>query len=115
MGTINGQIGHLAVRKSRSQATVRDTNYSDEWSAALVPEAGGIDRVTLGTQASEENYSDGYGTLAAGRFLIEPKYLQDFSQRTGFRFDKSNIQIVIGTEVIQGKPGPPRVLAATSW
>ena len=57
----------------------------------------------------------GYGTLAAGRFLTDPKYMHDFVKQTGFKLDKSNIQIVIGTEVIQGKPGPPTVLAATSW
>ncbi len=57
----------------------------------------------------------GYGTLAAGRFLTDPKYIQDFARRTGFNFAKGNIQLVIGTEVIQGKPGPPTVLAATSW
>jgi hypothetical protein len=57
----------------------------------------------------------GYGTLAAGRFLTDPKYMQDFARRTGFNFEKGNIQLVIGTEVIQGKPGPPTVLAATSW
>ncbi len=57
----------------------------------------------------------GYGTLAAGRFLTDPKYIQDFAKRTGFNFEKGNIQLVIGTEVIQGKPGPPTVLAATSW
>jgi hypothetical protein len=57
----------------------------------------------------------GYGTLAAGRFLTDPQYMQDFCKRTGFRPDKGNMQIVIGTEVIQGKPGPPTVLAATSW
>jgi hypothetical protein len=57
----------------------------------------------------------GYGTLAAGRFLTDPKYIEDFARRTGFNFEKGNIQLVIGTEVIQGKPGPPTVLAATSW
>jgi hypothetical protein len=57
----------------------------------------------------------GYGTLAAGRFLTDPKYIQDFANQTGFNFEKGNIQLVIGTEVIQGKPGPPTVLAATSW
>jgi hypothetical protein len=57
----------------------------------------------------------GYGTLAAGRFLTDPQYIQEFSKRTGFKLDKNNVQIVIGTEVIQGKPGPPTVLAATSW
>ena len=57
----------------------------------------------------------GYGTLAAGRFLTDPQYMQDFCKRTDFKPDKGNMQIVIGTEVIQGKPGPPTVLAATSW
>ena len=57
----------------------------------------------------------GYGTMAAGRFLTEPQYMQAFCKRTGFKLDKNNMQIVIGTEVIQGKPGPPTVLAATSW
>jgi hypothetical protein len=57
----------------------------------------------------------GYGTLAAGRFLTDPKYIGDYAKRTGFNFEKGNIQLVIGTEVIQGKPGPPAVLAATSW
>jgi hypothetical protein len=57
----------------------------------------------------------GYGTLAAGRFLTDPQYMRDFCKRTGFKLDKTNLQIVIGTEVIQGKPGPPTVLAASSW
>ncbi len=57
----------------------------------------------------------GYGTLAAGRFLTDPQYMQAFCKRTGFKLDKNNMQIVIGTEVIQGKPGPPTVLAAISW
>jgi hypothetical protein len=53
----------------------------------------------------------GYGTMAAGRFLTDPQFMQDFCKRTGFKLDKNNMQIVIGTEVIQGKPGPPTVLA----
>jgi hypothetical protein len=57
----------------------------------------------------------GYGTIAAGRFLTDPQYMQAFCKRSGFKVDKNNLQIVIGTEVIQGKPGPPTVLAATSW
>ena len=57
----------------------------------------------------------GYGTLAAGHFLTDPVYMQDFVKRTGFKVDKGNIQIVLSTEVIGGKPGPPTVLAATSW
>jgi hypothetical protein len=57
----------------------------------------------------------GYGTLAAGRFLTDPKYIQEYIERTGFNLKKGNLQIVVGTEVIHGNPGPPTVLAATSW
>jgi hypothetical protein len=57
----------------------------------------------------------GYGTLAAGRFLTDPSYLDQLAKQAGLRLDKGDLQIVIGTEVIQGKPGPPRVLASASW
>jgi hypothetical protein len=57
----------------------------------------------------------GYGTLAAGRFLTDPKYLDELARQRGLRLDKGDMQIVIGTEVIQGRAGPPRVLAVTTW
>jgi hypothetical protein len=57
----------------------------------------------------------GYGTLAAGRFLTDASYLEEFSKRNAFPLNKDNVQIVLATEVIQGKSGPPRVVAATSW
>jgi hypothetical protein len=57
----------------------------------------------------------GYGTLAAGRFLTEPKYLEDLARQHGLKLDKGDMQIVLGTEVIQGRAGPPRVLAVTTW
>jgi hypothetical protein len=57
----------------------------------------------------------GNGTVAAGQFLTDPKYLDELVKRTGLKLDKGAIQIVIGTEVIQGKSGPPTVLAVASW
>ena len=57
----------------------------------------------------------GYGTLAAGRFLTDPQYLAELGRQAHIRLDKGDLQIVLGTEVIQGKPGPPRVLAVASW
>jgi hypothetical protein len=57
----------------------------------------------------------GYGTLAAGRFLTEPKYLDELARVRGLRLDKGDMQIVLGTEVIQGRAGPPKVLAVTTW
>jgi hypothetical protein len=57
----------------------------------------------------------GYGTLSAGRFLTDPTYFEEYSRRTGFEPGNKNMQIVLATEVIQGRSGPPRVVAATSW
>jgi hypothetical protein len=57
----------------------------------------------------------GYGTLAAGRFLTDPKYLDELARVRGLRLDKGDMQIVLGTEVIQGRAGPPRVLAVSTW
>jgi hypothetical protein len=57
----------------------------------------------------------GYGTLAAGRFLTDPKYLQEASKQAPAGWSKRDMEIVIGTEVIQGNPGPPKVLATAFW
>ena len=57
----------------------------------------------------------GYGTLAAGRFLTDPKYLDEASKQAPPGWSKRDMEIVIGTEVIQGNPGPPKVLATAFW
>jgi hypothetical protein len=57
----------------------------------------------------------GYGTLAAGEFLTDPKYLDELAKHSGLKLDKGDMQIVIGAEVIQGRPGPPKVLAVATW
>jgi hypothetical protein len=57
----------------------------------------------------------GYGTLAAGRFLTDPRYLNDLAKQAPTSWSKQDMEIVIGTEVIQGSPGPPKVLATAFW
>jgi hypothetical protein len=57
----------------------------------------------------------GYGTLAAGRFLTDPKYLEEAAKQAPPGWSKRDMEIVIGTEVIQGNPGPPKVLATAFW
>jgi hypothetical protein len=57
----------------------------------------------------------GYGTIAAGKFLTDPTYLQAMSERAPAGWQDRNMQIVIGTEVIQENSGPPRVLATAFW
>jgi hypothetical protein len=57
----------------------------------------------------------GYGTTAAGKFLTDPTYLQAMSERAPAGWQDRNMQIVIGTEVIQENSGPPRVVATAFW
>jgi hypothetical protein len=55
-----------------------------------------------------------YGTEAAGEFLTNPDEMQAVSSE--MRRDQSgqNLQIVLGTTVTDGTPGPPRVLAVVA-
>jgi hypothetical protein len=57
----------------------------------------------------------GYGTLAAGEFLSDPKYMEILNRQAPAGWQKKNLQIVLSTEVIKGSSGPPRVLASYSW
>lgn len=57
----------------------------------------------------------GYGTLAAGKFLTDEAYLRKLAESAPAGWQDRNMQIVIGTEVIQENSGPPRILATTFW
>jgi hypothetical protein len=57
----------------------------------------------------------GYGTLAAGQFVTDPKYLAAFAKQAPEGWQKKNLQIVISTEVIRGDSGPPVVQAFYAW
>jgi hypothetical protein len=57
----------------------------------------------------------GYGTLAAGEFLSDPKYMETLDRKAPAGWHKKNLQIVLSTEVIKGNSGPPHVLASYSW
>ena len=58
---------------------------------------------------------ENYGTLAAGEFVTDPEYLGAalLSAPKGWR--GRNLQIVLGTKIIEATPGPAKVLAATYW
>ena len=56
-----------------------------------------------------------WGTIAVGEFLTEPKYMDEVAKSAPPGWERMSIQIVIGTKVIQGNSGPPRVLATHFW
>jgi len=57
----------------------------------------------------------GFGTLASGEFVSDPKYLAAVSQQAPAGWQRKNIQIVISTEVIKGNSGPPKMVAFYAW
>jgi hypothetical protein len=54
------------------------------------------------------------GTVAAAEFLTTDKDLDDWFQQAKVPRNK-NIELVLSTEVLDGEPGPPHVIAYTAW
>jgi hypothetical protein len=55
-----------------------------------------------------------YGTEAAGEFLTDPELLEAIATQARASGGSQNLQIVLGTTVTDGTPGPPRVLAVSA-
>lgn len=56
-----------------------------------------------------------YGTMAAGDFLTQEKYMKMLADRAPQGWEHKNMQVVFSTEVISGNAGPPRILAVWFW
>ena len=54
------------------------------------------------------------GTAVATEFLSTNKYLEAWLSNTNVAKNK-NVEIVLSTEIVEGQPGPPKVLASYSW
>lgn len=55
------------------------------------------------------------GTEAAGEILYKPEYLDSLLAKAPKDWDKKNLEAVIETQVIEGHPGPPSILAVEAW
>ena len=55
------------------------------------------------------------GTVAAGEFVSEERYLAALASKAPRGWERKNLQVVLGTELVDGVPGPPRVLATWFW
>jgi hypothetical protein len=55
-----------------------------------------------------------YGTQAAGEFLTDPSLMREVDRQAEGNPAARNLQIVLGTTVTDGTPGPPRVLAVST-
>lgn len=57
----------------------------------------------------------GEGTEAASEVVSNPVYLDAVLQKAPKNWEKMNLEAVIETNVIEGHPGPPNVLAVETW
>ena len=55
------------------------------------------------------------GTVAAGEFVTSEHALDALAAKAPGSWKKKNLQVVLGTEILNGSAGPPRVLATYFW
>jgi hypothetical protein len=106
----------LVDRKSPNQttwATAWDLPYKklsrDYAIVARIHDATTGQPVIIAAGISEE------GTEAAGEILYNPVYLDLLLAKAPQNWDQMNMEAVIETQVIEGHPGPPAVLAVETW
>ena len=55
------------------------------------------------------------GTVAAGEFLVDEHYIDEILSQISRDWKHKNLEIVLETQVIQGRSGPPRISAVHVW
>jgi len=55
------------------------------------------------------------GTVAAGEFLVDQHRMKDALDQVASDWKRKNLEIVLETQVIQGRSGPPHVVAVHVW
>ena len=55
------------------------------------------------------------GTLAAGEFVTDPRYLEMLARRAPKHWERKNLQVVLATDIVKGNTGPPRILKTWFW
>jgi hypothetical protein len=55
------------------------------------------------------------GTIAAGEFLVDEQRMEDMLKFVPSNWKQKNMEIVLETQVIEGRSGPPRVTAVHVW
>jgi hypothetical protein len=55
------------------------------------------------------------GTLAAGEFVTDPRYLENLASIAPRNWARKNLQVVLATDIVKGNTGPPRIVAAYFW
>lgn len=109
-------VALVVDRKDRKQTT-----WATAWSLPyqeLSRDYGIVARIHDGTTGQPVVIAAGIseeGTEAAGEMLYNPAYLDLLLAKAPPDWEQMNMEAVIETQVIDGHPGPPRILAFESW
>jgi len=55
------------------------------------------------------------GTVAAGEFLVDTNRMADMLKQVPQDWNRRNLEVVLETQVIGGRSGPPRIITAHVW
>jgi hypothetical protein len=55
------------------------------------------------------------GTVAAGEFVVDPHHLDELARLASKDWSHKNIEVVLETQVIDGRSGPPRIDDVFTW
>jgi hypothetical protein len=55
------------------------------------------------------------GTVAAGEFLVDQHRMEELLKQVPLDWKRKNLEIVLETQVIEGRSGPPRISAVHVW
>jgi hypothetical protein len=55
------------------------------------------------------------GTVAASRLISDEKYLNELKKANHLPTPEQNFEAVVSSQIIDGRPGPPRVVATYIW
>ncbi len=114
---------HFAIQEVDNRLVIRETGVSgrvwkDQDTQTGWRDFGLITRM-LNSSAGQftikiEGISDG-GTQAGSEVVSNPEDLRNILQDLPSNWNKKNIQMVVATDIIDGKSGPPKVVAFYVW
>jgi hypothetical protein len=55
------------------------------------------------------------GTVAAGEFLVDTHHLDELARQASKDWSHKNVEVVLETQVIDGRSGPPRIDEVYTW
>ncbi|SPE41811.1 hypothetical protein SBA3_4640008 [Candidatus Sulfopaludibacter sp. SbA3] len=55
------------------------------------------------------------GTIAAGEFLTNERYLREAFEKAPAKWYQKNIQVILKTTMMAGASGPPKAVATYYW